>query len=76
MPNIGSRWQVGAAAPKLPQPMLDQIAHVEAELSAAERASKSWTLTWIENKPVARLDDGPSVNWYPELGQAYLSDVC
>lgn len=56
--QLGGRFSVGQAPASLPQPFRDEIAAIEATLSSEEAATLRWTLTWLEGRPVAELDDG------------------
>jgi hypothetical protein len=59
--QLGTRWDVGATPPaRLDAEVLAAIAEVEAALPA-EAAGLRWTLTWLEGRPVAELDDGATV---------------
>lgn len=59
--QIGGRWPFGASAPRaVPDALREEIARVEAE-TPAEARTGSWTLTWLEGRPVAELDDGRRV---------------
>lgn len=70
--QIGSRWPVGARPPALPQPVLDRVTELEAELTESQRARWGWTLTWLERHPVVELDDGTVITWRPQLGEAVV----
>lgn len=62
--QLGTRWDVGDEAPgALSDAMLRAIARVEAELEAdgIDAAGWRWTLTWLERRPIAELDDGTIV---------------
>jgi len=62
--QLGTRWDVGAEPPEaLSEAMLRGIARVEAELEAdgIDAVSWRWTLTWLERRPIAELDDGTIV---------------
>jgi hypothetical protein len=65
--QLGTRWAVGAAAPdRLPPVVRDAIAGVDAELLGLASADFDptawrWTLTWLEGRPIAELDDGTVV---------------
>lgn len=63
--QLGTRWSVGATPPSgLPAEVTAAIAEVEAELAQlpdVDASSWRWTLTWLEGKPVAELDDGTIV---------------
>ena len=64
--QLGTRWRVGSAPPtKLAEPVLAAIAEVEGELRAErpdlDTTGWSWTLTWLEGRPVVELDDGTSI---------------
>ena len=62
--QLGTRWSFGEEPPaRLPEVMVGAIADVESELQdgAAEGVdphSWRWTLTWLEGRAVAELDDG------------------
>lgn len=59
--RLGSRFSVGQAPASLPADVLRKIDEVEQELSPEERQSLRWTLTWLENRPIAELDNGARV---------------
>lgn len=60
--NIGTRWRAGAEAPhSLPDAVIDGIREVEAALDDADAQVAMWTLTWLEGRPYATLDDGTVV---------------
>ena len=64
--QLGTRWGVGSAPPtQLAESVLAAIAKVECELSAevpdVDTSGWSWTLTWLEGRPVVELDDGTSI---------------
>lgn len=62
--QLGTRWDVGGEAPdSLSEAMHRAIARVEAELEAdgIDAAGWRWTLTWLERRAVAELDDGTVV---------------
>ncbi|TQO21022.1 hypothetical protein FB472_2689 [Rhodoglobus vestalii] len=60
--QLGTRWSVGAAIPeRLDGPMREAIAGVEADVAHLDTSVWSWTLTWLESRPVAELDDGTIV---------------
>ena len=60
--QLGARWRVGSAPPtKLAEPVLAAIAEVEVELADVDTVGWSWTLTWLEGRPVVELDDGTSI---------------
>jgi len=46
---------------KLSQLVLAAIAEVEVELADVDTVGWSWTLTWLEGRPVVELDDGTSI---------------
>jgi len=48
-------------AAKLSQLVLAAIAEVEVELADVDTVGWSWTLTWLEGRPVVELDDGTSI---------------
>jgi hypothetical protein len=60
--QLGTRWSVGDEPPaRLPDEMKDAIASVETELAGIDTSQWRWTLTWLESRPVAELDDGTVV---------------
>ena len=62
--QLGTRWDVGDEPPEsLDDAMQRAIARVEAELEAdgIDGSGWRWTLTWLERRPVAELDDGTLV---------------
>ena len=59
MIQLGTRWLVGDEPPsRLPQPVIDAIYEVEGELAEGgiDASEWSWTLTWLEGKPVVEYD--------------------
>ena len=53
--QLGARWRVGDPPHRSVPPTLhDSIALQEAQHPGAA----SWTLTWLEGKPIAELDTG------------------
>ncbi len=62
--QMGTRWAVGAEPPaRLPQPVVDAVAAVEAELRGIDTSLLRWTLTWLEGNPVVELDDGTVIRF-------------
>lgn len=61
--QLGTRWSVGAEPPeRLPRAVTDAVAAVERELGPElDTSSWRWTLTWLEGRPVAQLDDGTTI---------------
>jgi len=60
--QLGTRWDAGATPPaRLDPEVLAAIADVEAALPADAGPGLRWTLTWLEGRPVAELDDGETV---------------
>jgi hypothetical protein len=58
--RLGTRWSVGATPPgAVPSELLDRLRLAEDGLGAS--AHGSWTLTWLEGRPIATLDDGTTV---------------
>ena len=57
--QLGTRWSVGDTPPeRLPEIMVAAVRTVEAELTELDTSSWRWTLTWLESRPIAELDDG------------------
>ena len=64
--QLGTRWPVGATPPdRLPAAMVAAIAEVEAEVTELDTSSWRWTLTWLEGRPIAELDDGTTLRYDP-----------
>ncbi|MCS5720872.1 hypothetical protein N1028_00395 [Herbiconiux sp. CPCC 203407] len=66
MIQLGTRWLVGDEPPsKLPQAVIDAIYEVEGELAeqGVDASDWSWTLTWLEGRPVVELDDETVVEY-------------
>lgn len=60
--QLGTRWSVGEPVPeRLDSAMRETIAGVEAEIAHLDTSAWRWTLTWLESRPVAELDDGTIV---------------
>ncbi|WP_440709647.1 hypothetical protein [Herbiconiux sp. YIM B11900] len=77
MIQLGTRWLVGDEPPsRLPQPVIDAIYEVEGELAeqgVAAAGEWSWTLTWLEGKPVVELDDETVIEYDPEADAALVT---
>ncbi len=57
--QLGTRWNVGEQAPtRLSEDFIAAVRGVEAELAGIDTTGWRWTLTWLEGRPVAELDDG------------------
>ena len=59
--RLGSRFSVGESPSSLYADVIINIRTVEESLSVEEAATLRWTLTWLENRPVATLDNGEVV---------------
>ena len=58
--QLGTRWNLGDEPPeRIPAQMVEAVRAVEAEVGP--RQGWRWTLTWLESRPVAELDDGTVV---------------
>lgn len=61
--QLGTRWQAGEIPPSsVPHLLTTAIAEVENDVTQiqgrATLESLFWTLTWLENRPICRLDSG------------------
>ncbi|MET4158054.1 hypothetical protein [Agromyces sp. PvR057] len=57
--QLGTRWALGAQPPvSVPPELREQIVAVEARRGDG---AGHWTLTWLEGRPIAELDDGTRV---------------
>lgn len=71
--QLGKRWRVGAEAPQnLPDVVVNAVGDVEAELrvDGVDVDGWSWTLTWLEGRPVIELDDGTLITYNDAEGTA------
>lgn len=59
--QLGTRWTAGSEPPaSVPQALRAEIARVETTLPPGQPAP-SWTLTWLEGRPIAELATGLEV---------------
>ena len=49
----------------MPAAVVAAVAETEAGLAEVDTATWRWTLTWLESKPVAQLDDGTTLRVNP-----------
>ena len=57
--QLGTRWAFGERPPaSVPAVLQELIGAVEAERADG---TGHWTLTWLEGRPIAELDDGTRV---------------
>ncbi|MDN4615136.1 hypothetical protein P5G50_11825 [Leifsonia sp. F6_8S_P_1B] len=76
--QLGTRWAVGEQAPaNLPEVVGYAVSTVEEELVATDvdTAGWSWTLTWLEGKPVVELDDGTVIRYNPAEDSATITQT-
>ncbi|MCT9820127.1 hypothetical protein N3K63_07490 [Microbacterium sp. W1N] len=60
--RLGTRWTAGTVPPAaVPAALHAQLAAVEA-LLPGESPRPSWTLTFLEGRPIAELDTGVTVS--------------
>lgn len=60
--QLGTRWSVGDQPPeRIPAPMVLAIRDAEAQLAEVDTSQWRWTLTWLEGRPIAQLDDGTTI---------------
>jgi hypothetical protein len=72
--QLGTRWSVGDTPPaSLPAPVAAAVASVEAELAGVDTGTWRWTLTWLEGKPVAQLDDGTTLRFDPASNEVTVT---
>jgi len=59
--RLGTRWAFGDVPPaSVPADLRARIAAVEAH-AGDTGSGRHWTLTWLEGRPIAELDDGTVV---------------
>jgi len=76
--QLGTRWAVGEQAPaSLPEVVGYAVQTVEEELVATDvdTAGWSWTLTWLEGKPVVTLDDGTEIRYNAQEDSATITQT-
>lgn len=74
--QMGSRFALGAPVPAgLPHVVEIAIQAVEEELTALgeDNSGWSWTLTWLEGRPVLELDDGTIIRYNPGEDSATIT---
>lgn len=65
--QLGTRWPVGGQTPpRLPDALVAAVREVESELADVDTAQWRWTLTWLEGRAVAELDDGTRLRVAPD----------
>lgn len=63
--QLGTRWFAHTPPPQqLDYSVVDAISEVERELAALKQDTSlwSWTLTYLEGRPVVQLDDGTTIS--------------
>jgi len=61
MMQLGTRWSAGGEPPRsVPEELRAEIGRVESTLPPGQ-PMPSWTLTWLEGRPIAELDTGIEV---------------
>lgn len=73
--QLGTRWKSGDPAPnRLPEVVRDAVNSVDEEARAETGGTQDlwWTLTWLEGRPIAELDDGTIVTYSPESDSAVI----
>jgi hypothetical protein len=76
MIQLGTRWLVGDEPPsRLPQVVIDAVYEVEGELAeqGVNASDWSWTLTWLEGRPVVELDDETVIEYDPSTDAAVVT---
>lgn len=59
--RLGTRWAFGSPPPAaVPTDLHDGLRDAEFAIGTTG-AGMSWTLTWLEGRPLATLDDGTTV---------------
>jgi hypothetical protein len=55
--------------------MVAAVAEVEAEVADLDTAAWRWTLTWLEGRPIAELDDGTTLRYDPATDEVSRIDA-
>ena len=59
--QLGTRWPFGTTPPaSVPAETRARVAALEA--TRADGAGRTWTLTWLEGRPIVELDDGTVID--------------
>jgi hypothetical protein len=58
--QLGTRWAFGDQPPRS-VPMELRPGIIAAESGTPDGEGRHWTLTWLEGRPIAELDDGTVV---------------
>ncbi|MGX5694569.1 hypothetical protein ACWKWP_00045 [Agromyces soli] len=59
--QLGTRWPFGSTPPaSVPAETARGVAALEA--TRADGAGRTWTLTWLEGRPIVELDDGTVID--------------
>ncbi|MFF2276410.1 hypothetical protein [Agromyces sp. NPDC058126] len=60
--RLGTRWAFGTEPPvSVPIELRPRIAEAESSFEG-DGSGRHWTLTWLEGRPIAELDDGTVVS--------------
>ncbi|MFE6966368.1 hypothetical protein ACFVAJ_14735 [Agromyces sp. NPDC057679] len=60
--RLGTRWAFGTEPPvSVPNELRPRIAAAESSFTG-DGTGRHWTLTWLEGRPIAELDDGTVVS--------------
>ena len=61
--QLGTRWPFGSEPPvSVPMELRPRIAAAEAA-HPGDGIGRHWTLTWLEGRPIAELDDGTTLRY-------------
>jgi len=59
--QLGSRFSLGESPRGVSESFVGRLRAAELDLTEDEVATVRWTLTWLENRPIATLDTGTKV---------------
>ena len=71
--QLGTRWSVGDTPPATLPASVAPRRRVEADLIGTDTATWRWTLTWLERKPIAQLDDGTTLRFDPVTNEVTVT---
>ena len=60
--QLGTRWSVGTPPPASVSDIMTAVI-LDHEAAHPEWAGMTWTLTFLEGRPIAELDDGTTISW-------------
>lgn len=79
MISLGTRWPLGGEPPaRVPAEFAAAVRNAEQRIREGGLTAGSWTLTWLEGRPIAEFDSAtaegyPTVSVNPATGGPHLT---